>query len=73
MHLAWATNRPTLVCPQWPTALWWPTVVDMMVGPPLQLPHFRKILKHVEGNRIEPYLDPLVAVHISARASEPAI
>ena len=62
-----------LVCPQWPTALWWPTVVDMMVGPPLQLPHFRKILKHVEGNRVEPYLDPLVAVHISARASEPAI
>ena len=56
-----------LVCPQWPSALWWPTVVEMMVGPPILLPHFKKILRMVGEGHLQPYLEPLVAVHISAK------
>ena len=37
--------RVILVCPQWPTALWWGLLLDSMVEPPMVLPHFRKILE----------------------------
>ena len=62
-----------LVCPKWPSALWWPTVVEMMVQPPLPLPHYKKILRTVDGSQLQPYLEPLVAVHISAKISPSAI
>lgn len=58
-----------LICPQWPSALWWPVVVGMLVAPPLPLPHFRSILTPVKERKLHPYLDPLVAVHISGRIS----
>ena len=61
-----------LICPKWPTALWWPTVAEMMVGPPLCLPHFRRIMKMTDGSQIQPYLDPIVAVHLSAKILQPA-
>ena len=62
-----------LVCPHWPTALWWSLVVEMMVVPPLPLPHYKVALRTVDGGQIQPYLDPLVAVLISADISEPAM
>ena len=58
------------ICPQWPSALWWPVVVGMLVAPPLPLPHFRSILTSVKERKVQPYLDPLVAVHISGRISK---
>ena len=61
-----------LVCPQWPTALWWSMVVEMLVVPPLPLPHYRQSLKVVGEDQVLPYLDPLVAVYISAEALVPA-
>ena len=62
-----------LIIPKWPTALWWPVVVEMLVSPPLPLPHFRSILKAVEDSKVQPYLDPLVATHISGKALKPAL
>ena len=56
-----------LVCPQWPSALWWTLVLEMLVAPPLPLPHYRSCLTAMYVTRIEPYLDPLVAVYISGR------
>ena len=57
--------RAILVCPQWPTALWWSAVVEMMVEPLLPLPHYRQAVRVVAGGQVQPYMDPLVAVHIS--------
>ena len=54
-----------LICPQWPTSLWWALVMEMMVVPPLPLPHYKEAVKAVGGGQVHPYLDPLVAVHIS--------
>ena len=58
-----------LVCPQWPSALWWSLILEMLLAPPLPLPHFRSCLETVSGAVIEPYLDPLVAVYISGRTT----
>ena len=58
--------RALLVCPRWPSALWWTLVVELMVEPPIELPHYLQALHPViEGNTL-PYLDPLVAVHLTA-------
>ena len=57
--------RAVLVCPQWPTSLWWPLVLEMLVEPLLPLPHYKSVLTVVEGGPIQPYLDPLVALHLS--------
>ena len=54
-----------LVCPQWPTALWWPMVVEMLVDPPIPLPHYKEALKMMSQGVKLPYMEPLVAVHIS--------
>ena len=62
-----------LVCPQWPTALWWPSVVEMMVGAPLPLPYYKEALVMVGKGNLQPFLDPLVAVHISAKILPQAI
>ena len=56
--------RAVLVCPQWPTALWWPMVLDMMVEPFIPLPYHKEALVHVEGGQVQPYMEPLVAVHL---------
>ena len=59
-----------LVCPKWPSALWWPTVLEMMVGPPLLLPYYKRILTTVDGSPLQPYLEPLVGVLISAKTMQ---
>ena len=61
-----------LVCPHWPTALWWSLVVDMLVVPPLPLPHYKQALIGMGEGQVLPYLDPLVAVYISAEILVPA-
>ena len=53
--------RAVLVCPQWPTALWWPMVVD----PPIPLPYYKEALRMMTHGVELRYLEPLVAVHIS--------
>ena len=63
--------RAILVCPQWPSALWWTLVQEMLVEPPLPLPHFKAALRTPTGNPVQCYLDPLVAVHISWQISTP--
>ena len=55
-----------LVCPQWPTAIWWPFIVEMMVGAPLPLPYYKEALVMVGEGILQPFLDPLVVVHLSA-------
>ena len=56
--------RALLICPYWPTALWWGLLVDMLVEPPMTLPHYRTILTHYRSDGSIPYLDPLVALHL---------
>ena len=59
--------RAILICPQWPTALWWGLLLEMMVEPPMVLPHYRTILQTQDGTPISPYLDPLVALHVTGK------
>ena len=61
--------RAILVCPQWPTALWWGLLLDLVVEPPMMLPHFKTILETQDGSPVIPFLDPLVALHVSGRSS----
>ena len=59
--------RAILVCPQWPTALWWGLLLDMMVEPPMLLPQYKSILETQDNTPVVPYLDPLVALHVTGR------
>ena len=56
--------RAVLVCPHWPTSMWWPLVLDMMVEPLLPLPYYHQALEMIDGSRIQPYMEPLVAIHL---------
>ena len=56
-----------MILPQWPTALWWPLIQEMMTEPLLPLPKSRSILKMMSNLSSPPYLDPLVAVHLQAQ------
>ena len=54
-----------MVIPHWPTSLWWPLILELMVEPLLPLPHYKMILSMT--NHLDlPYLNPLVAVHLKA-------
>ena len=55
--------RAVMIIPQWPSSLWWPVVQEMLVEPPLPLPHFKEVLTMMKGGE-PPYLNPLVAVHL---------
>ena len=57
-----------LVCPQWPSALWYTMILEMLVAPPLPLPHYRTCVKPLTYHKM-PYLDPLMVVHIFGRNS----
>ena len=61
--------RAILICPQWPTALWWGLLIEMMVEPPMVLPHYRSIVQILQADQSLPYLEPLVALHISGKNS----
>ena len=61
--------RAVLVCPQWPSALWWGLMAEMMVEPPMELPYYKNILRTLDGSPLRPYLDPMVALHISGKNS----
>ena len=58
--------RAVLVCPKWPNAMWWPMVMSMMSEPPLPLPPYKLALHKVAAQVPLPFLDPLVAVYLSA-------
>ena len=60
--------RAILVCPQWPSALWWGLMQDMMVEPPMMLPNFRTILRTLDNSPVIPFLDPLVALYHSGKS-----
>ena len=55
-----------LIAPQWPTTLWWSLLQEMLIAPPLPLPHHQSCLEALTENQV-PYLEPLVAVLISGR------
>ena len=57
--------RAILVCPKWPTSLWWSMVLEMLVEPPYPLPYYRHSLQAMNGGPVQCYLEPLVALHIS--------
>ena len=61
--------RGLLICPQWPTALWWGLLSEMLVEPPMLLPYYKTILRTPDNSQVQPYLDPLVALHVSGRNS----
>ena len=56
--------RAILVCPHWPKSLYWGLVTEMLVEPPMLLPHFKLILETPHLSPVGPYLDPLVALHL---------
>ena len=56
--------RAILICPRWPSALWWPLVLDLMVEPPISLPHQSQALVTLACGQTLPYLEPLVALHL---------
>ena len=60
--------RAILICPQRPTALWWGLLIEMMVEPPMVLPHYRSIVQILQADQSLPYLEPLVALHISGKS-----
>ena len=55
-----------LVCPWWPSSLWFLQVQSLLLAPPYPLPPFKEILIPEEGE-LKVYLEPLVAVLISGR------
>ena len=59
--------RAIIVCPQWPSALWCNLMADILVEPPILLPHYRSILRTLDNSPVSPYLDPLVALHVSGK------
>ena len=60
--------RAIMVCPQWPSALWWVSMTKMMVEPPLKLPYYKRCVRTLDNSPVRPYLDPLVALHISGKS-----
>ena len=56
-----------LICPMWPTAMWWLLVQNLLLVPPLPLPPFKEILTQVSGGKITVFLEPLVACYISGK------
>ena len=60
--------RAIVICPRWPTALWWTVLEGMMVEPPLQLPHYQEALLSVQESKVKPYMEPLIAAHILGKS-----
>ena len=58
--------RAVMIIPKWPSAMWWPAVQEMLVEPPMVLPHYTEILTMMTEDSL-PFLDPLVAVHVFPR------
>ena len=56
--------RAVLIVPHWPSALWWPHLMEMMEAPPLFLPHYKEALTVMRQSQELPYLEPLVALHL---------
>ena len=56
-----------LICPLWPTAMWWLLVQNLLVKPPFPLPHYKEIVTQVSGGEITVFLEPLVACYISGK------
>ena len=50
-----------LICPHWPTSLWWLQVKELVVKPALPLPTFKRITT-AQGSKTQIYLDPLEAL-----------
>ena len=61
--------KAILVCPRWPSSMWWTLATDMLVEPPYSLPHFRSALVNLSGEPFQSYLDPLVALVLSGNSS----
>ena len=59
--------RVVMILPHWPSALWWPLVLSLLIDPILPLPNYRSILTMVDRSRDLPYLQPLVAVHLQGK------
>ena len=57
-----------LICPFWPTSLWWLLVQELMVAPPLPLPPYKLSTRNMTGGPVKVYLDPLQALLISGRS-----
>ena len=60
--------RAILICPQWPTAICWGLLLDMMVEPPMLLLLYKTILETLVNNPVVPYIDPQVRLHVTGRS-----
>ena len=38
-----------LICPKWPSALWWTMLEEMLLQPLISLPHYRVALQTLNG------------------------
>ena len=56
-----------LICPHWPSSVWWLQVKELVVRPALPLPNFRQITRSTAGGEVQVYLDPLEALLISGK------
>ena len=48
--------------------LWWVSMTEMMMEPPLKLPYYKRCVRTLDNSPVRPYLDTLVALHISGKS-----
>ena len=53
-----------IICPMWPSAMWWPLLQELLVQPVLQLPHYQEALVQLNPESPLPYLEPLIAARV---------
>ena len=56
-----------LICPHWPSSMWWGLLQEMLVENPLPLPPYRTSTRMLDGTLVRVYLDPLQALLVSGR------
>ena len=42
--------QAVLIVPEWPSALWWPILQDMLLEPLMRLPHYKEVIFMVDSN-----------------------
>ena len=56
--------QAVLIVPEWPSALWWPILQDLLLAPVMRLPYYKDVISMVYRDLELPYLNPLIAAHI---------
>ena len=56
--------QAVLIVPEWPSALWWPILQNLLLAPLMRLPHYKDVIVMVYRDLEFLYLNPLIAAHI---------